>query len=203
MIEFKFCAAAMKPETQVKLAGNADYVAASKNAEVYARIGWTISDIASTFRVQPDSAGMTLINQATVLFFLRTYQNAEAKLPDDVSTFKNDDEYTAAIDKLVEAVDTSGGKMDDDAVQDLLGKLLYSNIAQTIEKNLYYTIGDSALNMDIYGALFGINARSPQSIQAYGHGTLTSAAGVTVLGLGAARTMAELKTEARNWWRRP
>jgi hypothetical protein len=202
MIEFKFCAAIM-PKTQVKLAGNADYVAASKNAEVYARIEWTISDIASTFSVQDDSPAMTLINQATVLFFLRTYQTPGAKLPDAVSTFDNNTEYTAAIKKLVGAVADDNGKMDGDAVQTLIGELLYSNIAQEIEKNLYYTIGDSALNMDIYGALFGINARSPQSIQAYGNGTLTSAAGVTVLGLGAARTMAELKAEARDWWRRP
>ena len=202
MIDFKFCAATM-PETQVKLAGNADYVAASKNAKVYARIKWTISDIANTFSVQDDSPAMTLINQATVLFFLRKYQNAEAKLPDAVTEFEDNSAYTTAITKLVKAVKAVKGNMNDNSTQTLIGGLLYSNIAQEIEKNLYYTIGDSALNMDIYGALFGINARSPQSIQAYGRGTLTSAEGVTVLGLGAARTMAELKAEARNWWQRP
>ena len=202
MIEFKFCADIM-PETQFKLAGNADYVAASKNAEVYARIKWDFSDIASTFRVQSDSPAKTLINQATVLFFLQKYRAPGAKPPVSVSMFSTDDDYTTRIESLVAAVKADEGRMTGVDAQALLETLLYSNIAQEIEKNLYYTIGDSALNMDIYGALFGINARSPQSIQAYGQGTLTSAAGVTVLGLGAARTMAELKAEARNWWRRP
>jgi len=205
MIEFKFCAAGAVAD-YAKLAGNTDYVTASENAAVYARIGWNISDLASTFSVRDGDPAMTLINQATVLFYLQARRDTTADtkfvLPTEPATF-DDGSYTDALGNLVDAAGTNDTTINSEAAQTLIGTLLYSNIAQKIEESLYCTIGDSPRNMDVYGALSGINARSPQSIQKDGSGTLTPAAGVTVLGLGAARMIPELKEEARKWWRRP